>query len=279
MARTLKVGLIQMNAVEEKGKNIEKAINLIGEAAEKGAKIVCLQELFFSLYFCAQQKIDYFSLAEPIPGPSTLKLAEVAKKYGVTIVAPVFEEDTTVPGTYYNTAAVINHNGEIIGKYRKIHIPQLVGYNEKFYFKPGNLGYPVFQDNSVKFGVIICYDRHFPEGPRILALKGAEIVFVPTCTGYYPEMWETELAAHAAFNTIYVCGVNRVGKEFPDQPAPYYGKSCIFNPRGERIASAPSEEHVLVSELDLDLTRERRKYAPFLRDRVPELYGELVQKI
>ncbi|MEM1943504.1 MAG: nitrilase-related carbon-nitrogen hydrolase [Candidatus Caldarchaeum sp.] len=278
MGRTVKVGLIQMNAEKEKERNVDKAVGLIGEAAGKGAKIVCLQELFFSQYFAVQQRIEFFSLAEPIPGPTTAKLAEAANKYGVTVIAPMFEEDTTVPGTFYNTAAIISHRGELIGKYRKTHIPQLIGYSEKFYFRMGNLGYPVFQDQGVRFGVIICYDRHFPEGPRIMAVKGAEIVFVPTCTGLYPELWELELAAHAAFNTIYVCGVNRCGREFPEQPATYFGKSCIFNPKGERLAIAPSEEYVLVHELDLDFVRERRRYAPFLRDRSPELYSELVQQ-
>ncbi len=279
MTRGIKIGLIQMTAVQDKEKNIDKAIQLIGEAASKGAKIVCLQELFFSPYFCVQQRIEFFSLAEPIPGPTTGKLAEAAKRYGVALIAPIFEEDTTVQGIYYNTAAIINHHGELIGKYRKTHIPQLIGYNEKFYFKVGNLGYPVFEDHGVKFGVIICYDRHFPEGPRIMALKGAEIVFIPTCTGFYPELWELELAAHAAFNTIYVAGVNRCGNEFPEQPATYYGKSCIFNPRGEKLAGAPGEEYVLVHEIDLDFVRERRKYAPFMRDRAHWLYGELTEPI
>jgi N-carbamoylputrescine amidase len=279
MTKSIKIGLIQMTVSHDKEKNVEKAIHMIGEAVNKGANIVCLQEMFFAPYFCVQQRIEFFSLAEPIPGPTTEKIAEAAKRYGVAVVAPIFEEDTTIKGTYYNTAAIINHRGELIGKYRKIHIPQLIGYNEKFYFKVGNLGYPLFEDFGVKFGVIICYDRHFPEGPRIMALKGADLVFVPTCTGLYPELWELELAAHAAFNTIYVAGVNRCGREYPEQPATYFGRSCIFNPRGEKLAGAPSDEHVLVQEIDLDFLRERRKYAPFLRDRAPWHYRELVEQM
>jgi len=275
----VKIGLIQMSSSSSKSENIEKATGYIREAASEGAKIICLQELFSTQYFCVVQDTKYFSLAEPIPGPTTEKLAAEAKKNGITLIAPIFEEDKQVPGTYYNTAAVIDHNGRLLGKYRKTHIPQLNGYNEKFYFKPGNLGYPVFEDNGCKFGIIICYDRHFEEGPRIEALNGAEIVFVPTCTGFYPELWELELRAHASFNTIFICGVNRCGVEFPEQPARYYGKSLVINPTGEVLSQAGEDESVLVVDIDLEEVKKRRQIAPFLRDRRPELYGDLTKHI
>jgi N-carbamoylputrescine amidase len=273
----VRVGLIQTQGSPKKQKNIEKVLGFIDEAANKGAEVVCLQELFSTQYFCVVQDLKYFDLAEPIPGPTTNKLAREAKKKKLSIIAPIFEADTDVPGTFYNTAVIIDRNGRIAGKYRKTHLPQLIGYDEKFYFKPGNLGYPVFNAGGSKFGVIICYDRHFEEGPRIEALKGAELVFVPTCTGLYPELWELELRAHAAFNTMFVAGINRCGIEFPQQPAKYYGRSFLVDPKGKIIAKAGEDEQLLVTDLDLDEVKERRKEAPFLRDRRPDLYGELSQ--
>jgi N-carbamoylputrescine amidase len=264
-----------MHGARKKEKNIKKAVDHIGVAARKGAEIICLQELFSTQYFCVVQDPKYFNLAEPIPGPTTNKLAKAAKKYSVAIIAPIFELDTEVAGTFYNTAAIIDKKGKIIGKYRKTHIPQLVGYQEKFYFKPGNLGYPVYEIPGLKFGLVICYDRHFEEGPRIEALKGAQIVFVPTCTGFYPELWELELRAHASFNTIFVAGLNRCGVEFPQQPVRYFGKSSVVNPMGQIIARAGEDESVLVTDVNIKEVNERRKIAPFLRDRRPDLYGEL----
>ena len=273
----MKIALVQMAGASKKSQNIEKAVHLIGEAAKKGAKIVCLQELFSTQYFCVFQEPKYFDLAEPVPGPTIDRIAEAAKRNSVAVIAPVFEADTEVPGTFYNTAAVIDGKGKIIGKYRKTHLPQLVGYQEKYYFKPGNLGYPVFQIPGLKFGLVVCYDRHFEEGPRIQALKGAQIVFVPTCTGFYPELWELELRAHASFNTIFVAGLNRCGVEFPEQPARYFGKSIVVDPKGQIIARAGEKESVLVTDVDLKEVEERRKVAPFLRDRRPDLYGELAR--
>ncbi len=274
----MKIGLVQMSGAPKKQKNIERAVERIHEAAEKGAEIVCLQELFSTQYFCVVQEPKYFDFAEPVPGPTTNRLARVAKRDSVAIIAPIFEADTEVQGTFYNTAAIIDKNGKVIGKYRKTHIPQLVGYQEKFYFKPGNLGYPVFEIPGLKFGLVICYDRHFEEGPRIQALKGAQIVFVPTCTGFYPELWELELRAHASFNTIFVAGLNRCGVEFPkQQPARYFGKSVVVNPKGEIIARAGEQESVLVADIHLQEVVERRKIAPFLRDRRPDLYGEITK--
>ncbi len=273
----MKIGLVQMQGAPKKEKNIEKALGYIGEAIDKGAEIICLQELFSTQYFCAVQDHKYFDLAEPIPGPTVRRLSKVAKRNGITLIAPIFEADTEVSGTFYNAAAIIDSDGKVMGKYRKTHLPQLIGYEEKFYFKPGNLGYPVFDLPGCRFGLVICYDRHFEEGPRIEALKGAQIVFVPTCTGFYPELWELELKAHAAFNTIFVAGVNRCGVEFPQQPAKYFGRSFVVNPRGEIVAKAGEEESVLVTDIKLDEVKERRKIAPFLRDRRPDLYGDLVK--
>src|SRR5579884_947441 len=169
----MKISLLQMSCSNDKEKNVEKAISYVKKASEAGSDIICLQELFSTIYFAYTQEPKYFQLAE--------------KEYGIAIIAPIFELDSDVPGIYYNTAVVIDSNGEYKGKYRKTHLPQLPGYDEKYYFKPGNLGYPVFEVSNHKIGVYICYDRHFPEGPRIMALKGAEMVFIPTCTGVYPE--------------------------------------------------------------------------------------------
>ncbi len=273
----MKIGLIQMQGAPSKKKNIEKVVGYLGEAVGKGAEIVCLQELFSTQYFCAVQDVKYFDLAEPIPGPTIDRLAKEAKKNSVAIIAPIFEADTEVSGTFYNAAAIIDQNGKVIGKYRKTHLPQLIGYQEKFYFKPGNLGYPIFDIPGMRFGLVICYDRHFEEGPRIEALKGAQLVFIPTCTGFYPELWELELRAHAAFNTMFVAGVNRCGIELPVQPARYFGRSFVVNPRGEIIAKAGEDEAVLVADVNLAAVKERRKTAPFLRDRRPDLYSDLVK--
>ena len=273
----MKIGLVQSRGAPQKARNVQKALTGIEKAAEKGARIVCLQELFSTQYFCVLQDAKYFDYAEPIPGPTTKKIGQAAKKNGVTVIAPMFEADTEVPGTFYNSAAILDENGKLAGIYRKTHLPQLTGYQEKFYFAPGNLGYPVFDTPDCRFGLVICYDRHFEEGPRIEALKGAQLLFVPTCTGFYPELWELELRAHASFNTMFVAGLNRCGVEFPEQPAKYYGRSLIANPKGEVVAQAGQSETVLVVDINLEEVKDRRKLAPFLRDRRPELYGELAE--
>jgi beta-ureidopropionase len=273
----MKVGLVQMSASPEPRDNLAKASRLIGEAAKGGARIACLQELFNTIYFAYEQDPKYFDWAEPIPGPTTDKISDIAKENNIVIIAPIFEKDTEVSGIFYNTAVVVDSQGRYQGKYRKASLPQLPHYEEKFNFKPGNLGYPVFdlKDIGVKIGTVICYDRHFPEGPRILALKGAQIVFIPTCTGFYPELWELELRAHASFNTIFVGGLNRCGAEFPTQTAPFFGKSMFVDPTGAVIAKAGGGEQVLISDIPLEEVETRRRIAPFLRDRRPELYGEL----
>jgi beta-ureidopropionase len=273
----VKIALLQMVCSAEKEKNVEKTLKYLEKAAAQNVDIVCLQELFSTLYIAHTENERYFELAETIPGPTLEKLQNSARTNGVAVIAPIFEVDSEVPGTYYNTAAVIDRDGRIVGKYRKTHLPQLPEYQEKYYFKPGNLGYPVFQVGGHRIGVYICYDRHFLEGPRVMALRGAEIVFIPTCTGFYPELWELELRAHASFNTIFVAGVNRVGVEFEGQKHPYYGNSMVVDPSGQVIARASSEEQMLIAELDMKRIVERRRRAPFLRDRRPDLCSPLME--
>jgi len=271
----MKVSLLQMSCINDKEKNIEKAISYIRKASEANSDIICLQELFSTIYFAYTQDPKYFELAEKIPGETSRRLEAAAKEYGIAVIAPIFELDSEVPGIYYNTAIVIDSTREYKGKYRKTHLPQLPGYDEKYYFKPGNLGYPVFDVSGHKIGVYICYDRHFPEGPRIMALKGAEVIFIPTCTGVYPELWELELRAHASFNTVYVAGVNRVGSEYEGQSYPYYGGSMVVDPAGKVLAKASNNEELLNVDIDEEALLQRRRNAPFLRDRRPDLYTPL----
>jgi beta-ureidopropionase len=266
-----------MSAGPEPERNLEKASKLISEAASRGAKIACLQELFNTIYFAFEEDQKYFKWAETIPGPTIARISEVAQRNNIAVIAPIFEKDTEVPGIFYNTAAVIDSKGKLLGKYRKTTLPQLPHYEEKFYFRPGNLGYPVFdmKDVGAKIGLVICYDRHFLEGPRVLALKGAQVVFIPTCTAFYPELWELELRAHASFNTLFVAGLNRCGVEFPSQTKPFYGNSMVVDPTGAVIAKAGERDEVLVTDIPLEKLEERRQIAPFLRDRRPETYNEI----
>jgi len=286
MARIVKGGLIQAANVKDttesvqaiKDAMIEKHVKLIAEAASKGVQILCLQELFYGPYFCAEQDIKWYDLTEKIPdGPTTRLMQELAKKHGMVIVVPLYEED--IPGVYYNTAAVIDANGEYLGKYRKHHIPHChPGFWEKFYFKPGNLGYPVFDTQFCKVGVYICYDRHFPEGARALGLNGAEIVFNPSATvaGLSEYLWKLEQPAHAVANAYFVGAINRVGHEKPWDIGEFYGQSYFCNPRGQLIAEGPRDKDaVVVADIDLDLIKEVRNVWQFYRDRRPESYQAL----
>lgn len=277
MARVVRGALIQATWTGDKESMIEKHIGLIGQAAEQGAQITCVQELFFGPYFCQVQSRDWYSLAEPIPGPTTERMQEVARKHNMVLVVPLYEEEGT--GIYYNTAVVLDADGSYLGKYRKTHLPHVDGFWEKFYFRPGNLGYPVFETAVAKVGVYICYDRHFPEGARALGLNGAEIVFIPSATsrGLSMHLWFIEQTAHAIANGYFVGTINRVGKE-PLGTNDYYGSSYFCDPRGQIIAQASdTEEEVLVADLDLDLIKEVRNVWQFYRDRRPELYDELVE--
>ena len=274
----VKVALVQMSCIPEIEENIKKALNYVAEAARGGAEIVCLPEQFSSIYIGAFQDPRYFSLAESIPGPTTRKVCKAAAENHVTIIASIFEEDTKLRGRFFNTSTVVGPDGELLGVYRKAHIPNVAGFLEKFYFTPGDTPFPIFQTPKAKIGIVMCYDRHFPEGVRIEALRGAEIVFMPTCTSLLPEAWEVELRAHAIFNAIFVAGVNRVGQESPQQRNPYYGRSLAVNPRGEVLASAGSGEELIIVDMDLSEIGERRKETPHLtRDRRPELYGYLAK--
>jgi beta-ureidopropionase len=277
--RTVRAAVIQANANMSKQESIDKHVGMIAEAADMGAEIVGLQEIFFGPYFCAEQDAKWYATAEPEDGPTVSRMREVARQHGIVLIVPWYEEEQ--PGVYYNTACVIEKDGTVLGKYRKTHIPH-VGpcFWEKFYFKPGNLGYPVFETSVGKLGLIICYDRHFPEVARELGLKGAEIVFNPSATveSLSRYLWELEQPAHAVANGFWIAASNRVGTELPLNPARFYGSSYFCSPRGKIIAQASdSEDEVLVADLDLDEIREVRNTWQFFRDRRPETYHELAE--
>lgn len=287
MARTVKCGLIQArNAaptdapIEEiKRANLDKHVKMIEDAARQGVQILCMQEVFNTPYFCAEQQTRWYEAVEKVPdGPTVKLMQEVAKKHGMVIIVPIYEEEIT--GIYYNTAAVIDADGTYLGKYRKNHIPHVApGFWEKFYFKPGNLGYPAFDTAYARIGVYICYDRHFPEGARILGLNGAEIVFNPSATvaGLSEYLWKLEQPAHAVANGYFIGAINRVGHEQPWDIGEFYGQSYFCNPRGQLIAEAPRDEDALVvADLDLDMIRQVRNTWQFFRDRRPESYEPLV---
>src|SRR5215467_3552155 len=278
MAEIVRAGLIQQRWAGDKESMIAAAADHIRTAASAGAQVVCLQELFYGPYFCQVQDTDYYSYTEPIPdGPTTRLLQDVARQHTIVIVAPMYEEEH--PGIYYNTAAVIDADGSYLGKYRKTHIPQVQGFWEKYYFRPGNLGYPVFQTRYATIGVYICYDRHFPEGARCLGLNGAEIVYIPSATsrGLSMHLWKIEQVSHAIANGYWVGTINRVGVE-PLGDDDFYGTSYFVNPRGEIIAEASDkDEEVLVADLDLEKNREVRNVWQFYRDRRPDQYGPIVE--
>ena len=259
---------------------LDKHLKHVEDAAKKGVQILCFQELFNGPYFCAEQNPCWYDVAEEIPnGPTTKIMQDMAKKHNMVIVVPIYEKEQT--GVYYNTAAVIDADGAYLGKYRKSHIPQVnPGFWEKFYFRPGNLGYPVFQTRYAKVGVYICYDRHFPEGARALGLNGAEIVFNPSATvaGLSEYLWKLEQPAHAAANGYFVGAINRIGTEAPWGIGEFYGSSYFCNPRGAIVAQASRDkEELLVADLDLDDIAEVRNTWQFYRDRRPETYDELVK--
>ena len=287
MPRIVKSGLIQMSLPLTEGEGsiaeikeamFQKHIPFIEEAGKKGVQILCLQEIFNTPYFCPGQDKKWYESAEPVPGPTTERLQEYAKKYDMVIVVPVYEKEQA--GILYNTAAVIDADGEYLGKYRKKHIPHTSGFWEKFFFRPGNLGYPVFDTKYAKVGVYICYDRHFPEGARILGLNGAEIVFNPSATvaGLSQYLWKLEQPAHAVANGYFMGCINRVGEEKPWNLGKFYGTSYFVNPRGEIIKQASEDDdELLVTEFDLDMIDEVRSTWQFYRDRRPDTYDELVE--
>ena len=286
MPRNVRCGLIQATCktpVEESLEKIrqdalEKHLKLIEQAAGKGVQILCMQEIFTGPYFCAEQSTRWYGMVEKIPdGPTVQLMREIAKKHGMALVVPIYEEE--LKGVYYNTAAVIDADGQYLGKYRKHHIPHCgPGFWEKFYFKPGNLGYPVFKTRFADIGVYICYDRHFPEGARVLGLNGAEIVFNPSATvaGLSEYLWKLEQPAHAVANGYFVGAINRVGFEPPWNIGEFYGQSYFCSPRGKILSEAPRDKDFLVvSDLNLDEIQEVRDIWQFFRDRRPEEYGAI----
>jgi len=286
MPRIVRAGLIQASVGADapqaldrlKQFMIDKHVSLIEQAAAEGVQVLCLQELFYGPYFCAEQDARWYSMAEHVPdGPTVRLMQDLAKLHNMVLIVPVYEEEMS--GVFYNTAAVLDADGSYLGKYRKTHIPHLApGFWEKFYFKPGNSGYPVFTTSVGTIGVYICYDRHFPEGARALGLNGAEIVFNPSATvaGLSEYLWELEQPAHAVANGYFVGAINRVGNEQPWNIGEFFGKSYFCNPKGEILAQGSRDhDEVIVADLDLDEISEVRSTWQFFRDRRPETYGDL----
>ncbi len=287
MPSTVKVGLVQMSCLADKNANLAKAVALVKRAAEQGAQIVCLQELFTSLYFCDVEDYDNFLLAEPIPGPSTETLQQVAAAHNVVIIASLFEK--RAQGIYHNTVAVIDADGSYLGKYRKMHIPDDPAYYEKFYFTPGDLGYKVWKTKYATFGVLICWDQWYPEAARITSLMGAEILFYPTAIGWATSQeeatnteqynaWQTIQRSHAVANGVHVVSVNRVGLE-QDGAMQFWGGSFVCNPFGTLLYKAShSEEEIHVEEINLAKTDQYRTHWPFMRDRRIDSYQPITRR-
>jgi N-carbamoylputrescine amidase len=282
----INVGLVQTTCTANKVENLAKAIAKVKEAAEKGAQVICLQELFTSLYFCDVEDHDNFELAEAIPGPSTDELSKVAAELGVVIIASLFEK--RAKGLYHNTTAVIDADGQYLGKYRKMHIPDDPGFYEKFYFTPGDLGYKVFKTKFATIGVLICWDQWYPEAARITALMGAEILFYPTAIGWaltqdkatnveQYNAWQTIQRSHAIANGVHVVSVNRVGEE---AGVKFWGGSFVANPFGTVLYQASHhDEEVILQELDLQKTDYYRTHWPFLRDRRIDSYEPITKRL
>jgi beta-ureidopropionase len=286
MARNVTVGLIQASTPFDpswpvdkvKKAGLEKHLPLIEEAGKKGVQILGLQEIFNGPYFCPSQDAKWYDAAEAVPGPTTELMQKIAKQHQMAMIVPVYEREQA--GVYYNTAAVIDSDGAYLGKYRKNHIPHTSGFWEKFFFKPGNLGYPTFQTRFARVGVYICYDRHFPEGARALGLNGAEIVFNPSATvaGLSQYLWKLEQPAHAVANGYYLAASNRVGTEAPWNIGKFYGTSYVVDPRGNFLATGSEDkDELVIAACDLEKIEEVRKVWQFYRDRRPETYGDLTK--
>lgn len=286
MREKFKVGLVQMSMSAEPQANLDKAAARVEEAARKGAEVVCLPELFRSPYFCQREDAALFDLAEPVPGPSTERLSEVARKAGVAVVVPIFEK--RAPGLYHNSAVVLDADGKTAGLYRKMHVPDDPAFYEKFYFTPGDLGFQAFDTRFGKVGTLICWDQWYPEGARLTALRGAAVLFYPTAIGWHPhekeahgvqqrDAWRTVQRGHAIANGCYVAAVNRVGHE-PGPPGQaglqFWGTSFLCDPFGVVVAEASTDrEEILVGEVDLARIEEVRRGWPFLRDRRIDAYA------
>jgi len=277
---TISVGLVQMACSPDASKNLEKAVDSIRAAAKQGAQIICLPELFLTQYFCQTEDPDNFSLAEPLPGPTSTTLSTLAKELQVVLIVPLFEKRTQ--GIYHNTAIVIDTDGSIAGTYRKMHIPDDPCFFEKFYFTPGDTGFKSFSTRYGKIGVLICWDQWFPEAARLTALSGAQFLFYPTAIGYQDEdakvsqqqisAWETIQKSHAISNGVFLASVNRVGRE---NALTFWGKSFICNPFGEVIGQAEDEPQILIAKCSLSEIESTRQNWPFLRDRRVDAYQGL----
>ena len=292
-SNTINVGLIQSTCSADPKANLAKTLVAVERAAKQGAKIICTQELFRSQYFCQSEDHDCFKLAEPIPGPSTTAFQKLARKHRVVVIASLFEKRTA--GVYHNTAAIIDADGVLLGVYRKMHIPDDPLYYEKFYFTPGDLGFRAWQTKYAKIGVLVCWDQWYPEGARLTALQGAEILFYPTAIGWHPRekkehgalqhnAWETIQRSHAIANGCYVCVPNRVGHEILNgvggDGIEFWGQSFVAGTSGEILAKASADrEETLIAQLDLNHVDTTRTHWPFLRDRRIDAYGNLTKRL
>jgi N-carbamoylputrescine amidase len=289
MAEKFTIGLVQMSCSTDPLENFAKAEARIREAARRGAQIICLQELFRSQYFCREENADLFALAEPIPGPSTEALSRLARSLNVVIIGSLFERRAA--GVFHNTAVVLNADGALVGKYRKMHIPDDPLYYEKFYFTPGDLGFPNFNTKYGRIGVLVCWDQWYPEGARLASLGGANILFYPTAIGWHPsekqelgaaqlDAWRTIQRAHAIANGIFVAAVNRVGFEgTPENGLEFWGHSFVADPFGQVLAEAsPDKEEILVVECDTSRIEDVRRNWPFLRDRRIDAYAPILER-
>ena len=297
MADKFHLGLVQMSASPDPDRNFQHAIDLVNEAARKGAQIVCLPELFQTQYFCQREDAALFDLAEAIPGPTTTKLTEVAKQLKVVLIASLFEK--RAPGVYHNTAVMIDADGSLRGTYRKMHIPDDPLYYEKYYFTPGDLGFKAFDTSVGRVGTLVCWDQWYPEGARLTALQGAQVLFYPTAIGWHPDekaqygeaqydAWQTIQRAHAIANGVYVAVVNRVGFENGDirgnqaagKGLEFWGGSFVADPFGRVIAKAGHDkEEILIAEVDARVLEDTRRNWPFLRDRRIDAYGAITSRL
>ena len=279
MTRIVRSALLQCAYTGDKQTMIDKHVNYVEQAASQGAQVMCFQELFYSPYFCQVQDVVHYSWSESVPdGPTTTLMQQIAAKHKIVLIVPLYEKDDA--GIYYNTGVVIDSDGTFLGKYRKTHLPHLPGFWEKFYFRPGNTGYPVFETSVGRIGVYICYDRHFPEGARVLGLNGAEIVFMPSATsrGLSQHLWKIEQTSHAIANGYFVGTINRVGVEAEFGANNYYGQSYFCDPKGQFVGDVASEDadELVVRELNLDLIQDVRNTWHFYRDRRPDMYDGIV---
>ncbi len=294
MGDTFRIALVQMKCDPQPGPNLDKAEAAIREAAKQGAQIVCLPELFLGPYFCQKEDTATFDLAEPIPGPSSDRLAAAAKANGVVVIGSIFEK--RMPGVYHNTATVYDADGTLLGLYRKMHIPDDPLYYEKYYFTPGDLGWKVFNTKYAKVGTLICWDQWYPEAARLTALQGAEVIFYPTAIGWHPKekaeygdaqqsAWETSMRGHAIANGTYIAGVNRIGHELPPDGdrnggIEFWGGSFVSDPFGRVLQKGSvDKDEVIVVECNRKLMEDVRRNWPFFRDRRIDFYGGITKRV